>query len=78
MSEESYTKIAKGIGMPVYLLKDAEFVLAPKDSKFYCYVLATDGVRYAFEPREALRLSCRGGKEPAKFLAWLEEQEDPI
>ena len=78
MSEKSYTKIGKGIGVPPYQLRDAKFEKAPKGSKVYCYITVTDGVRYAMTKMETIRLSGRGGKGPVRFRAWLEEQEDPI
>ena len=74
----SNIKIGKGIGVPPYLLKDAEFVREPVNSKIYCRIKAKDGVTYAMTSYEALRLSGRGGKGPARFRAWLAKQDDPI
>ena len=74
----SKIKIGKGIGVPPYLLKDAEFIKAPENSKIYCSIKATDGFTYAMTSYEALRLSGRGGKGPARFRAWLEEQDNSI
>ncbi len=78
MSEQSYTKIGKAIGVPPYLLRDAKFEKAPKGSKFYCYITVTDGVRYAMTKKETIRLSGRGGKGPIRFRAWLDEMDDGI
>ena len=75
MSEEIYTKIGMGIGVPPYLLKDAKFELASRDSKFYCYITAKDGVKYAMTGLQTRRLSGRGGKGTIRFRKWLVEQD---
>ena len=71
-------KIAKGIGFPPHMLKDAEFSKATEGGKIYCYIITPDEVKHAFTSREALRLSNRGGKHLTHFRKWLEEQDDPI
>ena len=71
-------KLGTGTTVPPYLLADAQFVRASKESGLYCWIKTSDGFTYAMTSLQALRLSTRGGKGPTHFRAWLGEQDDPI
>ncbi len=72
----SETVIKRGKPSP-HLLREAEFSLAPAESKIYCYIDTTEG-KYAVTRREAFQLSHRAERYTARFKKWLEEQDDPI
>ena len=72
----SETVIKRGKPSP-HLLREAEFSLAPADSKIYCYIDTTEG-KYALTRREAHMLSNRSERYTARYRKWLEEQPNPI
>jgi len=54
-----------------WMLEDAEFEIAPKDSEYDIWVITPKGGKHGLIAKDAVQLSIQGGKGPDRFRKWL-------